>query len=356
MNRDEAEKCLNLSKSKYRSGDAPGALKFAEKALALEQFKEAEQWLEFLKNQPASNVRSRKKEKEPEQPSRPFTDEQVEKIKHIVNLKKKGDLYGILGLEKDCSDNDIKKAYRKLALQFHPDKCGAPGADDAFKAIGNAFAVLGDPDKRSGYDRFGVDSDRPQRDSQFQGFRGNPYHAQEVSPEDLFRMFMGEDFPGFAGGPGFAFHAGPGFRTRFQQHRQHQPQQGSQLLQLLPIALLFLFSFLSMFGGQEDPFSFQPTRHFSQKQHTHKHNVEFYVNPSSFARSFGTDYKRKQLEHSVEHEYLRQIQQLCHQERELQRFRIAQASGWFNPDKDALEKARKMKLERCEEVSRWYVK
>jgi curved DNA-binding protein CbpA len=59
------------------------------------------------------------------------------------------DLYAVLGLERGASpgDEDIRKAYRKLALKLHPDKCKAHRADEAFKAVGRAFACLSDPDK-----------------------------------------------------------------------------------------------------------------------------------------------------------------------------------------------------------------
>ena len=65
-------------------------------------------------------------------------------------------------------------------------------------AIGHAFAILGDPDKRSSFDRYGIDSDRGSnnRASGFRGFDSSPFEA-EISPEDIFRMFMGNEFPGF---------------------------------------------------------------------------------------------------------------------------------------------------------------
>jgi preprotein translocase subunit Sec63 len=56
-------------------------------------------------------------------------------------VRKCHDYYEILGVSKEASETDLKKSYRKLALQFHPDKNKAPGAAEAFKAIGNAFAV-----------------------------------------------------------------------------------------------------------------------------------------------------------------------------------------------------------------------
>ena len=55
-------------------------------------------------------------------------------------IKKCKDYYEILGVEKDCSENDLKKAYRKLALQMHPDKNKAPGATEAFK--GKAYLFI----------------------------------------------------------------------------------------------------------------------------------------------------------------------------------------------------------------------
>ena len=68
----------------------------------------------------------------------------------------KRDYYEILGVSKSSSDDEIKRAYRKLAGKYHPDRNpGDQGAIDAFKEAAEAFDVLGNPDKRSRYDRFG---------------------------------------------------------------------------------------------------------------------------------------------------------------------------------------------------------
>lgn len=87
------------------------------------------------------------------------------------------DYYEILGLSKDASPEDIKKTYRKLALKYHPDRNKEAGAEDKFKEISEAYAVLSDDEKRAQYDRFG-----------HAGING------QYSAEDIFR---GADFGGF---------------------------------------------------------------------------------------------------------------------------------------------------------------
>lgn len=172
-----------------------------------------------------------------------------------------------MGIPPDADGNAIKKAYRKLALKLHPDKNSAPGADEAFKAIGLAYATLSDDQKRAIYDRYG-DED-PDNHGGGGGFRpgrhggGVHFNGQEVNPEDIFNAFFGGGMPGgmhvggmpggfrvystgFGGGRGFHTRAGGGTGGRAQEP---QPQGGIQMLfQLLPILILFLMSFFNLPG------------------------------------------------------------------------------------------------------------
>ena len=71
-------------------------------------------------------------------------------------MAEKRDYYEVLGLQKGASDDEIKKAYRKLAKQYHPDlHPGDKRCEEQFKEIGEAYEVLSDPDKKARYDQYG---------------------------------------------------------------------------------------------------------------------------------------------------------------------------------------------------------
>jgi molecular chaperone DnaJ len=126
----------------------------------------------------------------------------------------KRDFYEILGVAKNVDQDTIKKAYRKLAMQFHPDKNpGNAEAEEKFKEAAEAYEVLSDTEKRSRYDRFGHQAFQ-------QGGRGGFQNA-----EDIFSSF-GDIFEDFFGGGG-----------RSQGRGSTQPRRGADLRYMTEIFL-----------------------------------------------------------------------------------------------------------------------
>ena len=141
------------------------------------------------------------------------------------------DYYKILGVQKTASGEEIKKAYRKLAMKYHPDHTkGDKGAEEKFKKISEAYAVLSDKEKRKEYDTFGSEGFR-QRFSQEDIFRGFDFG-------DIFREFGfgGGDFShGGGGGRRYSFGAGSPFN--FSGAQQPGQAKGSDLVYELPLTL-----------------------------------------------------------------------------------------------------------------------
>ena len=102
------------------------------------------------------------------------------------------DLYEILGVDKNATDDQIKKAFRKKAREYHPDVNKDPDAEERFKEINEAYDVLSDSQKRAQYDRFGT----------IPGAAGGGYGGQGyVDFEDIFGGFgMGDIFSSFFNG------------------------------------------------------------------------------------------------------------------------------------------------------------
>jgi curved DNA-binding protein len=140
------------------------------------------------------------------------------------------DYYKILGVSKDSSDDDLKKAYRKLAMKYHPDQNqGDKKAEESFKEVNEAYAVLSDKEKRRQYDMFGADGFQ-QRFSQediFSNFDfGQVFREFGFGSEDVLgRIFggMGGRRPFGRGGGGY--HSGGPFGRTAQQ-----PQKGTDLV------------------------------------------------------------------------------------------------------------------------------
>ena len=135
-------------------------------------------------------------------------------------MAEKRDYYEVLGLQKGASDEEIKKAFRKMAMKYHPDRNpDDKEAEEKFKEVNEAYGVLSDPDKKSKYDRFGHAGVDPSAGfgggaGGFGGFGGF---------EDIFDMFTGGG--GFGG---FGSFGG-------QQRRNNGPRKGADLQKAISI-------------------------------------------------------------------------------------------------------------------------
>ena len=105
-------------------------------------------------------------------------------------MSEKRDYYEVLGVSKDSDDKELKKAFRSLARKYHPDKNDAPDADEKFKEIQEAYAVLSDSEKRRNYDRFGHNAPggSPFGPGGFQGFNIN---LDDILGGDFFSNIFG---------------------------------------------------------------------------------------------------------------------------------------------------------------------
>ena len=134
-------------------------------------------------------------------------------------------LYELLGVSKDASQDEIKKAYRKLAIKYHPDKNpGDKHAEEMFKKIADAYAILSDETKRSNYDQFGDPNGRP---NPFEGMGdfgsgGNPFG-------DIFSQFFGGRSP-------FGNMGGFGGQQRYTK-KSDMPQDGKDIALRLNLTL-----------------------------------------------------------------------------------------------------------------------
>jgi curved DNA-binding protein len=152
------------------------------------------------------------------------------------------DYYKIMGVARDASQDDIKRAYRKLARKYHPDVSKEPDAETRFKEVGEAYEVLQDPEKRAAYDRLGTEwkanqEFRPPPDwnagFEFSGHEFSQADAEKYS--DFFESLFGGNFRGGFGaqhgGPqGSGRTGGPGGRAGF--HRQGEDRYAKILIGL----------------------------------------------------------------------------------------------------------------------------
>ncbi|XP_054707142.1 dnaJ homolog subfamily B member 14-like [Uloborus diversus] len=374
-NKDESERCIQLAQKYINEADRSKALKFLYKAEKLYPSQRAKDLIELLEklsdsargrsdssqDRSSSRDRNQSRTRSPSlrrrttqkssEVKQDYTEEQVEAV---LKIKKCKDFYEILGVAKDAGESDIKKQYRKLALQFHPDKNKAPGATEAFKAIGNAFAVLSDPEKRKQYDTFGSQDGKNLKRSSYQRHQGYYEYSRgfesDISAEELFNMFFGGGFPS-----GMAANTYPRRTARhFTAREAHSARQENQanytiLMQMLPLIFLIFLSLLSSFFIADPQYSLSKTQKYAYERRTSNLKVPYFVKDN-----FATDYQGsiRRLEAQVEEEYIANLRGSCFKEKNYRESMIWRARNFR--DRALEEKAKALKMPSCETLNELY--
>lgn len=363
-NRETAKECRASAEANLSTGNFEKALKLAEKAEKLFGTIEGKDLIHRVqrasanesqnssakpktnpatapmptksKSAPAAKVASSAPKAGVE--TRTYTNEQVNLVKQARASK---DLYKILGIERDANEDTIKKAYKKLAILLHPDKNPAPGADEAFKAVGMAYQVLADAGKRRQYDVSG-DIGGPTGADSHHGFH-NFGGGERIDPEEILRMFFQQSGAGF----------GAANRMPRQRRQQapvdaddHSPAFPLQNVLFFAVVALLLATNTFMSAPQELDFSWSLTSPFFVRRDlpTPLQDVKYYVK-ESFAKEFLGDSKKKKLkefELIVERKWEEALILNCQKEKRQEEFAAASSPqyrkdrGTNNPRKSGV--------------------
>ncbi|KAI5837615.1 hypothetical protein DFP73DRAFT_600905 [Morchella snyderi] len=321
---------------------------------------------------------------------RDYTPEQKAAVDKVRRCKATA-YYEILDIKTEATEAEIKKAYRKLALVMHPDKNGAPGADEAFKLVSRAFQVLSDNDKRAAYDRHGGDPDSRGGGGGSGGVPrgfggGSPFgYAQqarggagfegEISPEDLFNMFFGGMGPGAAmfgegAAGGFTTFGGPGIRIHHmgrQPRRRPAQDAGAQeeaaapaglgkiLIQLLPLIIFFILPLIgSLFSGDSGEslrgpsFRTERIHPFTLQRETPHYKIPYWVNPAEVKDLRAGELAK--LAKRAENRIVSDLNYNCQREQEIQMNERNAAMGWIFVDNERMARANSMHLPHCQQM------
>ncbi|MGH0153734.1 UNVERIFIED_CONTAM: hypothetical protein FKN15_025556 [Acipenser sinensis] len=266
-------------------------------------------------------------------------------------IKKCKNYYEVLGVTKEANEEELKKAYRKLALKFHPDKNHAPGATDAFKKIGNAYAVLSNSEKRKQYDLTGGEDTTcsPQGRGGFDFHRG---FEADVTPEDLFNMFFGGGFPSNSAS---TFTNGRArYSPQYQNQTRRERQEDRIWKHLTVIRMcqtvspdLPCYSMLLKESANAVYGNILATGQTIKRQ-TENLVIDYYV-----SKDFRSEYKGtalQKIEKGVEEDYVSTIRNNCWKERQTKTDLLYAAKVYR--DERLRRKADMMTMDNCKELDR----
>jgi hypothetical protein len=260
------------------------------------------------------------------------------------------DHYATLGVSRSADDAEIKKAYRKEALKWHPDKNPDKKdlAEKRFKEISQAFKVLSDPDERAHYDRYGQERDAGGRPPPRRHGGHAPVYAEELSPEDIFNMFFGM--------PPRGHHQRPQPRhNHYARHGQHGGVQVQGLLQFAPFFLLIFFSVVSSLpglNGDSVPYSLHRADSYGLERSTESLGVRYWVG-ETFELYHADAASLRKVEDRVEADNLQRVRKRCSAERLSKQKMVDAANAHQGSERTRMfEAADAVHMRWCEEKDR----
>lgn len=316
-NRDEAVKCINIAKAALKNDDVAKAIKFLSKAQSMYPTSEASELLKSCNgketraakpersngasNSRASSENSRCRRRDAAKSARDDggSAAQNQECTQILSCKS---YYDVLGVARDASDDEIKRAYKKLALKFHPDKNPAGRAGEAFNRISEAFQCLSDKNLRDHYDRFGREPGAPMEHGHSHMFHPGGYMTPDQLFEALFRMSTHR--PNQQNGhPHQQTHNYWNKNTERTNVRTEQ-QQFSPFF-VVPFLVLLAIMFISNFISSDAPvYQYHRTDVYKHMVSTQLNGVIYYVDPKVFNKSYPEkSQSRVRLEYEVDYNF-----------------------------------------------------
>jgi len=397
-NKEQAEKCLTIGRDALQKGNYDKAIKFLEKSSRLYELPGVRGMIDRAKQTKVAEkqreeARAREKERAKNNGHNPYdrysesngtrtsngdgvrrrgsadsngsslnregnsssgdqrsyTPEQQRRAKEILSRKDKNH-YAILGVTKTATEDEIKKAHRKLARYVHPDKNSAPEAEEAFKVLQRAYDTLSDKQKRANYDQFGDENPASSFNAGGNGFPFRTAHGAGFGPHgfpmhEFNAMFPGFDelfgaqfqAQGFPAGRHYYYRSGGSGSSRRrppqqdeQQFRRRRNEQSAGITMgslFFPMLLLFVLSFLSYGPEPFNQYSFDKKDPYIVQLRTRKRNVPYHVTLNFqeenlyFNESKEVWYWRKnskgtreQVESRVEETYPQYLKEGCYRE------------------------------------------
>ena len=230
------------------------------------------------------------------------SNDTIEEDKKCKELLKKKDYYDLLNIPKTASQDEIKRAYKKQAVKFHPDKNHSKLAGECFKKISEAYQCLSNTEKKEFYDKYGNEEEFRQK-----YYATHQYYEQEMDPYDIFDILFGND-------------------PRMRGRRRNRNMQFNNvnivnlnkyhlLIVFIPVILMILIELLpNIYKVIKGPplYQFQRNSVYNIKKKTRTNRIEFYVR-DKFVEKYPRNEDYLGIEGTIEKEYLSYLYDKCNE-------------------------------------------